>query len=119
MDTIYLKKYQAKLSRRREQIVATVRRLEKESQELAGQRHLDWLDQAWDENEIRLLERLDEAYLHELEKIETALGRISAGTYGRCMACHEPIERARLDIFPATEFCRACQEMRERFEKAA
>ena len=119
MDTLKVKRYQERLQKRRQQILATARRLEKESRELLGQRDLDWLDQAWDENEARLLDQLNEGYLRELGRIERALGRILSGTYGLCLACHHPIENRRLDLFPETEFCLACQEMRERFEKAA
>ncbi len=119
MDTMKATRYQERLQRRRQQILATAGRLQKESRELAGQRHLDWLDQAWDENEARLLDQLSEGYLRELGRIERALGRILSGTYGLCTACHHPIEKGRLDLFPETEFCLPCQEMRERFEKAA
>lgn len=65
------------------------------------------------------MDRLSEGYGRELGRIEVALGRILSGIYGSCLACHEPIEKARLDVFPETEFCLPCQEMRERFEKAA
>lgn len=119
MDTIKLRKYQERLLRRREQILTTVRHLEEESQEVAGKRHFDWLDQAWDENEIRLLDRLSDAYLREMGRIEMALGRMLAGTYGLCLACHRPIEYRRLDIFPETEFCLGCQDLRESFERAS
>lgn len=119
MDTISLRHYQGKLLKRREQILATVGHLEKENQELIGQKQLDWPDQAWDETEARLLDRLSEGYLLELRRVDIALRRILSGTYGLCLACHEPIEKVRLDTFPETEFCVECQEMREKFEKAA
>lgn len=119
MDTIRVKKYQERLLTRRGEILKTLSHLQEQSQEFIGRRHLDWLDQAWDESETRLLDRLSDEYARELRRVEMALGRVSAGTYGRCPACHEPIGRARLDIFPETEFCLPCQEMRERFEKAA
>ena len=78
---------------------------------------MEWLDQARDENELRLLDRLSETYLREMQKIEKALGRIPAETYGLCLACHHPIEKERLAIFPETEFCLGCQDMREQFER--
>ena len=60
MDTTSLRRYQGKLLIRREQLLTAVGRLKKENQELAGRKQLDWLDQARDENEIRLLDRLSE-----------------------------------------------------------
>ena len=117
MDTIKIRKYQEKLLRRRRQVLTTVKHLEEGNGEVTGQRHFDWLDQAWGESEIRLLDRLNDTYLRELGEIETALGRALSGTYGLCLACHQPIEKRRLDIFPETEFCLACQDLRERFER--
>ena len=119
MDATSLKHYREKLAKRREQILVAVRNLERETQEVTGKRHFDWLDQAADESEIRLLDRLNEGYLRELGRIERAQRRVSAGDYGLCLGCHQPIERARLEASPVTEFCLECQDMRERFERAA
>lgn len=117
METIKVRRYQEKLLKRRTEILATVKRLEEENHEIVGQRHFDWVDQAWDENEMRLLDRLTDSYLQEMGRIEMALGRMLAGTYGLCLACHRPIERGRLETFPETEFCLGCQDLRERFER--
>jgi DnaK suppressor protein len=117
MDTIRLRNYEEKLLRRRQQLLTTADHLENEKREFTGQRQIEWLDQAWDENELRLLDRLSETYLREMGRIEMALERISAGTYGLCLACHRPIEKERLEIFPETEFCLGCQDMREQFER--
>jgi RNA polymerase-binding transcription factor DksA len=117
MDTIHVKRYQERLLRRRDQILQTVRRLEEETGEITGNRHFDWLDQAQDENELRLLDHLSDSYLQEMGRIEMALGRMLAGTYGLCVACHQPIEKSRLKTFPHAEFCLECQDIRERFER--
>ncbi|MBI3059140.1 MAG: hypothetical protein HYY81_07520 [Deltaproteobacteria bacterium] len=97
MDAASLRRYEEKLLKRKEQVLAAMAHLEKEKQELLGQKHLDWLDQAWDENEMRVLERLNDGYLRELGKIEMAEGRISSESYEGCLACHQPIEKARLN----------------------
>jgi DnaK suppressor protein len=119
MNAFQLERQREKLLKRRKQILQTIRSLEKENQELAEQEHFDWLDRSWNLNESRLLNRLSDGYLREAEKIETALRRILVGTYGLCIACHEPIEKRRLELFPEAEFCHDCQDMRERFEKAS
>ncbi|XTI72624.1 TraR/DksA family transcriptional regulator [Acidithiobacillus sp. AC3] len=41
-------------------------------------------------------------------KIEAAMARIDAGTYGLCCACHDDIEPERLNADPAVVFCREC-----------
>lgn len=119
MDAVSLMHYQEKLRKRRAAILNTVDHLERENLELLETRQLDWLDQASNENEIRLLDRLNEGYLLELGRISRAQHRMMSGTYGLCLACHRPIETARLELFPETEFCLECQDLRERLERAA
>lgn len=40
-----------------------------------------------------------------LKAIDSALQRITEGTYGVCLATHKPISKARLDIKPWASFC--------------
>ncbi|QDG63344.1 TraR/DksA C4-type zinc finger protein [Pseudarthrobacter sp. NIBRBAC000502771] len=40
-----------------------------------------------------------------LGQIEAALDRLSAGTYGTCAVCGEPIAEGRLEARPWTPFC--------------
>jgi RNA polymerase-binding transcription factor len=40
-----------------------------------------------------------------LQKIERALGRIEAGTYGLCDRCGKPIEKARIKALPYVDLC--------------
>ncbi len=116
MDTIKLGIYQDKLLRRRREILNSLRRLDKENLQVKQEKQLDWIDQASDETEIRLLDCLSDGYSRELTQIEGALDRIFKGAYGTCPACHQPIEKGRLDTFPEANFCSRCQETREAFE---
>ena len=50
----------------------------------------------------------------ELRMIDSALQRISAGTYGECPDCGQPIATARLEAEPTAERCVACQELYEK-----
>jgi len=43
-----------------------------------------------------------------LEEVNEALGRINAGTYGRCQECNGPIPRPRLQALPYTRHCIQC-----------
>ena len=45
-----------------------------------------------------------------LSKINTALEKISEGSYGMCDACGEEINRSRLEALPWASFCRDCQD---------
>jgi len=52
-----------------------------------------------------------------LKKIEEALDRIQAGTFGECEKCEESIEYKRLEARPTTTLCVSCKEDEERLEK--
>jgi RNA polymerase-binding transcription factor DksA len=117
MDRIKLKIYQERLLDRRREILSTLDRLEEETREVSDEKYFDWVDQGWEQTENRLLDQLTDNYRRELGRIEMALGRMLAGVYGLCLACRRPIPERRLDIFPATEFCSECQEVREEFER--
>ncbi len=56
---------------------------------------------------------LDEHETASLALIDAALQRVAAGTYGRCVACSEPIPEARLLALPEAPRCLACQQKLE------
>jgi RNA polymerase-binding protein DksA len=43
-----------------------------------------------------------------IEKIDAALGKISAGTYGECESCHAEIPGERLEALPFATMCASC-----------
>ena len=55
----------------------------------------------------------------ELRMIDSALQRISAGTYGECADCGQPIATARLEAEPTAERCVSCQELYEKTHASA
>lgn len=68
----------------------------------------DWEDRASERQGDEVLETLGNAELKELRKIDAALARIEDGTYGICQQCGITISGARLDLLPATPFCKTC-----------
>ena len=44
-----------------------------------------------------------------LTEVEDALGRLRAGSFGRCERCAEPISVERLEILPMSRYCTPCQ----------
>jgi DnaK suppressor protein len=48
-----------------------------------------------------------------VQSIETALRRLRAGTYGRCIDCDDEISAARLNALPFAEVCVDCQTRRD------
>ena len=49
-----------------------------------------------------------------LERVERALSRMEAGTYGRCECCGAEIDYARLKALPHATLCIDCQPRAER-----
>jgi len=57
--------------------------------------------------------------LSELRLIDAALQRLSAGTYGNCVDCDQPIPMARLQAEPTAARCVQCQELYEKTHASA
>ena len=49
-----------------------------------------------------------------LYKIEEALKRIDDKTFGICIECNKPINKARLKVVPFAEYCVPCQSTDEK-----
>ena len=49
-----------------------------------------------------------------LDKVDSALRRIRAGTYGSCERCGKPIDKARLKALPYSVLCIDCKKLEER-----
>lgn len=50
-------------------------------------------------------------------KIEEALARLDAGTFGKCSGCGKAISPARLRARPVTDLCIACKTEAEQSER--
>lgn len=48
------------------------------------------------------------------DETKAALQRIGDGSYGKCQACGQPIEPARLKAYPATAYCLKDEAKRDR-----
>lgn len=95
----------AQLLARRAEIETRLRRIE---ERLDAPHSADWAEDAVEREDDEVLEDLGQAGAAEIERIDAALARIEAGTYGICATCGEPIAPERLDVMPATPFCRHC-----------
>ena len=76
--------------------------------ELVSHADPDWSEQAVERETDEVLEHLGRAGQDEIRQIRAALARIADNSYGRCTACGEAISDDRLDVLPATPFCRSC-----------
>lgn len=89
---------------------------------VAGEVHLDpddfadEIDSASSESTLAFIGRLRERERVLLQKIEAALAKIEAGTYGTCLSCGEDIGIARLQARPVATLCIDCKAQQEKLE---
>src|SRR5574342_353765 len=93
------------LRRQREMLFKEVADTEGDLNFIAEDRESEIEERAQEELAARLLTRLSDRGKRELEEIDAALERITAGGYGTCLACGEMISIARLRALPAARFC--------------
>jgi RNA polymerase-binding protein DksA len=74
----------------------------------------DDLDRALDALDQELDLRVQEIRSEEIQKVEEALERVEAGTYGKCAGCGARISAARLRLIPEATLCVHCQQESER-----
>ncbi|PKP73756.1 MAG: dimethylmenaquinone methyltransferase [Alphaproteobacteria bacterium HGW-Alphaproteobacteria-6] len=68
----------------------------------------DWEEMAVERESDEVLEDLGQSARQELRMIDAALGRVDDDSYGECVKCGATIAEERLDLLPATPFCRDC-----------
>ena len=76
----------------------------------------DPTDRASLESERNLTLRIRDRERKLRNKIEEALARIEAGTFGICEVCGEDIGAERLEARPVTTLCINCKESQEKDE---
>jgi DnaK suppressor protein len=108
--------FRERLLQQRREIFNRLRRLENEWQELS-EREIELEEEAQKSDFTSLYDRLDELETKEIEEIDLALYKITAGKYGTCESCHKAISSKRLAALPATRLCRKCAAKYEAQEK--
>jgi DnaK suppressor protein len=91
----------AALTERRESLA---RRLDMLGDELPS----DVVDGSRDLGDPELVRSQYETARAHLLEVDSALERIDAGTYGRCVECDGRVNLERLEALPATALCLAC-----------
>ena len=77
-------------------------------EELDSHQSKDWEELATEREEDEVLDGMGQSGLAEIDGIRAALDRIAEGSYGYCVKCGNEISDERLDVLPATPFCRNC-----------
>ena len=78
----------------------------------------DEIDQASAEYNQSFIFRIRDREKYYLSKVQKALAKIEAGTFGICEACEEPIALKRMEARPVTTLCIRCKEEQEMEERS-
>jgi RNA polymerase-binding transcription factor DksA len=95
------------LLRRRREIYDHLQGLESDWEALS-ERDIEWEEEAQKADLTALFNQLDEREKREIEEIDLALTKMAATTFGLCEKCRKPIDLKRLEVLPATRFCKRC-----------
>jgi RNA polymerase-binding transcription factor DksA len=99
-----------RLERRRQELVDLIQHGNAGIAEIRAEREIEFGDEAQSEEEQARIALIAEAESGEVARIDAALARVSAGTYGRCARCGELIEPRRLEANPYAVQCTDCAE---------
>jgi len=95
----------AQLEARRTELQARMTELDSE---LDSHGSPDWEENATEHEQDEAMEALGLSAQAELRMIDAAMSRLAEGEYGTCVRCGAEISDERLDLLPATPFCRNC-----------
>jgi len=108
-----LQRQKSLLMRRRREIYDRLQGLESEWDALS-ERDIEWEEEAQKADLTGLFSQLDDLEKREIEEIDRALTKMAADTYGGCEKCRKPISLQRLEVLPATPFCKRCAQKAEK-----
>jgi DnaK suppressor protein len=112
-----MKKFKTLLTEKRDEIIKKAKQTLEEDMSLDSNDLPDEMDLASSEYLQSFTFRLRGREKVFLDKIEKALQKIEAGTFGVCEDCEEEIAAKRLEARPETTLCIQCKENQERKEK--
>lgn len=112
MTTLDLNQIKDVLLKQRQEIVARLHSLEEGWNDL-GEREIEREEEAQKADLTSLYDKLDAREIEEIKEIDSALFKIDTSGYGICQQCQKPISVARLEVLPATPWCKSCAETKK------
>jgi DnaK suppressor protein len=113
-----MNQYKDLLLQQKQQLLDNANKASEEGRATSVSSDADPLDQAARQSERNLALLLQTRERRQVAKIDAALARIKAGTFGVCLDCEEEIEPKRLLAQPASTSCLSCGEKREKLQRA-
>jgi DnaK suppressor protein len=109
-------RYRKKLLEKRESLLNLVKAARSNETEADDKEAPDLGDRALSTVIRDLSYQLTASEREMLRRIDKALDRIEASTYGTCVSCEKKVQLARLDAVPWALHCIECQELQDRGE---
>ena len=113
MNRKQVKKYQKLLEAKRAELLTRVQAARASEKEGSSKDAPDLGDRALSTMNRDLSYRLTTGERDILRRIDDALDRIEAQTYGVCVSCCKKVQQARLDAVPWARHCIDCQELQD------
>lgn len=113
-----LEQLKAKLLQQRQEIFGRLHSLEDGWQALS-EPDIEVEEEAQKAELTELFNRLDLQEQQQIEELDLALTRMAAATYGVCETCRKAIPLDRLQLLPATRYCRQCSARHSPEERPA
>ena len=114
MQTSELEYFKEILESRQVQIVKNISGVNDELSQLNSLELNDEGDHASVDNSSMVESAIVQQQEQELREINVTLGKISAGDYGVCEMCEDPIGFQRLKVKPHAIYCIDCREIIEK-----
>lgn len=116
MNTTQIRRIEEGLRQKHSWLLSMAGRTLAEDMQVPHDERFDEIDQATSEQLQNFEFRLRGRERQLLTKIELALSKMRAGTYGICEECEEPIAPKRLEARPEARLCISCKEEQEHDE---
>jgi DnaK suppressor protein len=113
MNRKQVKKYQKLLETKRAELLTRVQAARASEKEGSSKDAPDLGDRALSTMNRDLSYQLTTGERDILRRIDDALDRIEAQSYGVCLSCSKKVQQARLDAVPWARHCIDCQELQD------
>jgi DnaK suppressor protein len=105
--------FRKRLMQQRGDILSKAKKLKEDSYSLGTDGIQDMADAASNTYTADILMSISDNDLTILKDIDSALDKISKGTYGICEECEEKINEKRLEANPVARYCITCKRQME------
>jgi RNA polymerase-binding transcription factor len=109
-----VKRIKQRLLEKERGLLSDIARFQSEARSAAGSEVGDPLDKATDSEGKSTSFEESSLEWQTLVQVREALERTKDGTFGKCLDCGRPIERARLEALPWTPYCHQDQDRRDK-----